>query len=141
MNEAGDGPLGEQRPHRVRDRGGLRLEPAVSYAQDAVGGELEGRVAGAVMLERGAGAVKRVPVELDDEALLGPERVDFQALDVGVGGRGWEVSLVAEVEEEAFQLGADIGGAGPRWVASRAARGLRPRRAAAGFCRGVARSP
>ena len=64
--------LGEQRPHCVRDRGRLRLEPPVSYAQDAVAGELEGRVTGAVTFKGRTIAVERVSVELDDEALLAP---------------------------------------------------------------------
>jgi hypothetical protein len=60
---------------------------APGEAHDAVAGGLQGSVAGPVALERLAGGVVGVAVDLDDQPLVGPEQVDLIALHADVGVR------------------------------------------------------
>jgi hypothetical protein len=77
--------------------------------QDPVAGELEGSVACTVSLERGAGTVERVAVDLDYQPLAGPVGVDLEALDELVDVRRRHVMLPAKVEEQPLELRAGGG--------------------------------
>jgi hypothetical protein len=60
----------------------------VGEADGSVAGYLKGGVAGSVALESRVVAVEGEAVEFDDEALVGPERVDLETEDRRVeGGR------------------------------------------------------
>jgi hypothetical protein len=76
----------EQLSDGVGDRPSLVVQTPMGDAHHPVLGELEGGVADAVALERGAGAVEGVAVELDYEFPFAPEGVDFEALCFDVDG-------------------------------------------------------
>jgi hypothetical protein len=59
-----------------------------------------------IALEGGARAMKSVGVELDNEFVIAPRRVDLEAFDESVCG--WRVEAVpaAKIEEERFEVGA-----------------------------------
>ena len=67
-------------------------------------GLLEIRVPDAVALEGGAGGVEGEAVDLDDEALGGPEEVDFVACDFLVRVWRWETRRSDQFEEETLRL-------------------------------------
>jgi len=69
----------------------------------------EQRVTLAVALERGAGAVERVTVDLDAQAVVGPEEVDLETRDDAVDERAIEPVGVAEAQEELLEVGAGDG--------------------------------
>jgi hypothetical protein len=96
----------EERAQGLGDRFGLGMQPAGGQPDDAVAGELQCGVAGAVALERKAGgAVVGVAVEFDDEPLGGPERVDGEAGGQDVGG-GRRQGVVADEGGEGVLEGA-----------------------------------
>src|SRR5436190_21678816 len=72
----------KQRPQFARHPLRLAFEPPPGDPDDPIAREEQRGVAGAVALEGGARlAVKLVAVELDDEPMLGPERVDGELAD------------------------------------------------------------
>src|SRR4051812_12426373 len=72
----------KQRPQFARHPLRLAFEPAPGDPDDPIAREEQRGVAGVVALEGGARlAVKLVAVELDDEPMLGPERVDSELAD------------------------------------------------------------
>ncbi len=77
--------------------------------QDAVAGEQETGVAVPVSLEGGAGPVESVAVELDDQTLARPKRVDLEARDKSVDPGPRQAMIVAEVKEDPLELRAGGG--------------------------------
>lgn len=97
------------------DSRGLVGEVAPGDADDAPAGGLEGSVAGAVVVERVAGGVACVAVELDDEARGAPQAVGLDPsvgeLQGGVDLGPREAGVVDEREEAVLELAARHGGA------------------------------
>jgi hypothetical protein len=89
---------------RGRDGRGLVLELAVCEAEAAVAGDGEDRVAFAVALEGGSGAVKAPAVGLDGEPVGAEHEVDLEAGDVVVDARPWQPVVLAEREEPFLEL-------------------------------------
>jgi hypothetical protein len=96
----------EQGSDGAGDLLGLCGEPGVGEPDDAMARELQGGVASAITLEGRAGAVELVAVELDYQALGGPEGIDLEARDESVDCRARQAGLVAEVEEAGLELRA-----------------------------------
>lgn len=92
--------LGDAGGHEQR----LVEDLAPGEAQDRVPARLEVGVAGAVVLERGAVAVGRLAVGLDQDAAVEPREVDHVAadrvVDLGLGQAG----LTHQAEHAAFEL-------------------------------------
>jgi hypothetical protein len=86
------------------DRVRLGVELAPGDPDDAVAHGLEMAVTGAVALERLAGGVDRVAVELDDEAFGGPDGVGLVGPEGRVRPRAGEPVGFGEGEEAAFEL-------------------------------------
>jgi hypothetical protein len=82
-------------------RGAVQL--AVRDPDDAPARRLQLGVALPVTLERAAGAVEAVAVELDDEPLPRPVEVDLVAVDPAVDDGRRDVVLLDEREEVAFK--------------------------------------
>jgi hypothetical protein len=103
----------EHRADLVRDGVGVVVELAPGDADHPPAGGLEAPVAGAVFLERLAGAVAGVAVELDDEVVVGPRAVGFDGVAVEVDGRvdagAWELGFVEDLEEAGFEVAAGEG--------------------------------
>jgi hypothetical protein len=93
----------------VGERVGVACKLAPGDADGAVAGGREGSVSGAVVFEGLAGGVDVVAVELDDEALVGPEGVGLVWAERLVGRRSWEAVLLGEVEERGLEVAADDG--------------------------------
>jgi len=72
---------------------------------------LEPCVAVTVTLERDLGGVEGVAVDLDDEAVVGPEEVELEAFHSGVGVGTREVGPADQLEQASRGLGAGEGGA------------------------------
>jgi hypothetical protein len=72
-------PVGKQSPYRLGDRGRRAVEAPRGDSQHPVAGQLQIRIARAVALERATGAVELEAVELDDQPLARPQRVDLEA--------------------------------------------------------------
>jgi hypothetical protein len=102
-------PSGEHRPHRRCDRVGLSLDPTLGEPENTVAGELQGCVPCPIMLERAAGAMELVSIELDDEARLGPDGVDLEATDHVIDERRGQTVLATEIDELSLELGAGEG--------------------------------
>jgi len=79
---------------------------AVGEAHDAVSGDGEGGVLGAVALERRPREVRLAAVGLDEQALLGPGEVDLLACDDVVDERARQAAGVAQPEEPDLELAA-----------------------------------
>lgn len=77
--------------------------------EHSVTGELEGRVAPAIALERNPAAVKLVSVELDHHSLRRPETVDLEPLDRDVHRRLRQPGTVAQPQKPALELGPRVG--------------------------------
>lgn len=75
-------------------------------ADDAVAGDREPGVLGAIAFEGAVGQVGAAAVGLDDHALVGPEEVDLVVSDQVVDERSREAVRVAEREEAGFELRA-----------------------------------
>jgi hypothetical protein len=70
---------------------------------------LEVSVAPAVAFECGSGGVEGVAVDLDDQAVVGPEHVDLVAADASVGLRWREAGLADQLEQSALGFGTGEG--------------------------------
>src|SRR3954451_21656574 len=75
----------------------------------ATAGPLDPGITTAIGLERMAVAVEGPAVELDDEALLGPETVDRVASDGDVDRRDQEFAVAAVTQEPPLEVGAGLG--------------------------------
>jgi hypothetical protein len=89
--------------------GGARFVPGESDDAPAGGGQRG--VSGAVVFERGSGAVGVPAVEFDDEVVRRPAQVDLEAWVVG-GGEGlvdqglWQARVAYEGQEPGLELAA-----------------------------------
>jgi hypothetical protein len=107
---------------------GVGRELAPGDAEDAVAVGLEVAVSGAIFFERFAGGVDRVAVELDDQALGGPEGVGVVGPAGLVRFRSWERVGVEEVEEGLLEVASDDGLAGRSLMREGAFEVVDPRR-------------
>lgn len=81
----------------------LTVEASMSDPDDAVAGGLKRRIASSVALEGGSMLMKREAVQLDDQLLMGPEDVDLEAGNRGVGNRLWQALFLTEHDEAVLQ--------------------------------------
>ena len=79
-------------------------EPAPRDPDHPVAAERELRVADPVALERRPVAMVLPAVQLDDQARLGPKRIDFMAGDEGVDQRKRQIVVAAEVDQVALEI-------------------------------------
>src|SRR3954452_16561055 len=96
--------VGEDRGDGGRDVLRPACELAIGKAQRAVAGAECDDVACAVVLEGVAGLVVAPAVGLDDEALIGEQKVDLLAGDALVDSRGREAVGAAELFEEDLEV-------------------------------------
>ena len=95
---------GQQGPDQGRDRARLGVDPPLGEPDHPVAGDLQLRVAAAVGLELLARAVVPVAVDLDDELLIAPDRVDQLAFDQDVALRLGEPGVADQRQEAILQL-------------------------------------
>src|SRR4051812_7151567 len=70
--------------------------------------ELEVSVAPAVLLERGADAVRVPPVEFDDQPPVAPEEVDDESVDARIHFGLWKTVAAKEAEKAALELAPGV---------------------------------
>src|SRR3954469_22334161 len=91
---------------------GIAHQPPPGDADDAVAGELQYFFALAVLFEWPGRHVVGTTVELDDDLLLAPDRVDELALAEHVHLRTAYGAGVARLDEEPLDAGVAVGGLG-----------------------------